>query len=331
MTATIKLGKHAPRFDTRVPRLEAHLTRAALPAPPAKKDWPKAGKIATWGMMLNDRLGDCVIAAKGHAILEWTALAGLHKSVKLPDSTILAGYEAIGGYVPGRPDTDNGCDMLTAAQYFQSTGFGGHRISAFATLGVGKAMSVSHWQEAINLFGSIDIGLAMPAAWRSKTKEGDVWDAGAGQSGDWSPGSWGGHDVLLTGYDAAAKVYQLVTWGQIQLITEAALIGYCDEAYTYLSPDWLYNGTAPNRYQLAELQRDLQLESTKVLPKVNWPAVLAFVQSLIKQYGPASVPLIEAFVSTLPLTPAQIKAIEELIHASFAATANLVSETTRGW
>jgi hypothetical protein len=339
MTTTFKLGKHAPRFDSRVPRLETHLMRAALPAPPAKKDWPAASKVSAWGMMLNNTLGDCVIAAKGHAVLEWTALTGTHQAVTLPDSVILAGYEAVGGYVPGDPSTDNGCDMLTAAQYFQSTGFGGHRISAFATLQAGAGMNVLHWQEAINLFGLVDIGLALPTAWQSKTNPGDVWDVGPNgtTSGDWAPGSWGGHDVPLMGYDSSAKVYELITWGQVQYITEAALRAYCDEAYAYLSPDWIYNGAAPNLYSLANLQADLQLESARALPKINWPAVLSWVQKTLQQFGPAAVPLIEALVATLPLTPVQVAAIDALIEQVLAPTAKavrtpeLVSELTRGF
>jgi hypothetical protein len=332
---TLKLGKHAPRFDARVPRLEKHLTRAALPAPPARKDWPAAGKVTAWGVMLNDRLGDCVIAAKGHAVLEWTALTGTHKAVTLPDATILAGYEAVGGYIPGDPSTDNGCDMLTAAQYFQSIGFGGHRISAFATLQAGPAMSVQHWQEAINLFGLVDVGLSVPAAWQSKTKPGDVWDVNqhGNARGEWAPGGWGGHDVPLMGYDSAAKVYEFVSWGHVQYITEAALRAYSDEAFTYLSPDWVYNGVAPNLYKLSELQADLQLESAKALPKINWPGLLAWARRLLKQYGPAAVPLVEAAVATLPLTPAQLAALDALIQQLLGSStkATLVSEVTRGF
>jgi hypothetical protein len=335
MTTKFRLGKHAPRFDARVPRLEPHLARAALPAPPATKNWPAASKVSAWGMMLNNTLGDCVIAAKGHAVLEWTALTGTHQQVLLPDVVILAGYEAVGGYVPGDPSTDNGCDMLTAAQYFQATGFGGHRISAFATLGTGRSLSIAHWQEAINLFGLVDIGLALPAAWQSLTNAGDVWDVdpNGSTSGDWAPGSWGGHDVPLMGYNAASKVYQLITWGQVQYITEAALRAYCDEAYTYLSPDWIYNGAAPNLYKLAELQADLQLESARALPKINWPAVLVWVMKLVGILGPAAVPVIENVVASLPLTPAQIAAIDALLQSLLGSQAKtyLVSELTRGF
>jgi hypothetical protein len=286
-------------------------------------------------MMLNNQIGSCVIAAKGHAIMLWTALTGLHREVILPDTDILAGYEAVGGYVPGDPATDVGCDMLTAAQYFQATGFAGHRISAFATLAAGTYMNPGHWQEAINLFGVVDIGLNMPLAWEALLGADDVWDVDphGRTSGDRAPGSWGGHDVLLVGYDSTGKVYQLITWGQVLYITEAALRVYCDEAYTYLSPDWIYNGTAPNLFKLADLQRDLQLESARALPKINWPAVLAYIQQLVRKFGPPAVPLIEALVATLPLTPAQLAVIDAVIQQLLGGqtTPRLVSELTRGF
>jgi hypothetical protein len=327
------LGKLPPRFDPRVPQFERHLAAAGLPTPPAKKSWATAARVSTWGEMLNDSLGDCVIAAKGHAVLLWTALTGTHRQVVLPDSIILAAYEAVGGYVPGDPNTDRGCEMLTAAQYFQSTGFGGHRISAFASLHAGPRFSAPAWQATINLFGVLDIGLALPAAWQDLTKAGDVWDAdpSGSTSGDWAPGTWGGHDVLLTGYDAAAKVYELISWGQVQYVTDRALRVYCEEAYTYLSPDWISNGTAPNLYKLTELQHDLQLESARALPAINWPGLLAWIRTQLTRYGPFAVPLIESLIANLPLSPVQLQAVDALIAALLggAARARLQSQTTR--
>jgi hypothetical protein len=324
MSTVHKLGKHAPRFDARVPSLEKHLTKAALPTPPAKKDWPKVAGIGTsaWGMMLNNQLGDCVAAEKGHDVLLWTALTGEHHEVVLPDSAVLAFYETQ-GYIPGQPQTDNGMDMLTAAQTFQTVGIGGHRISAFATLAAGEAMSVQHWQEAINLFGAVAMGIQLPLAWQGLENEGNVWDVDPKGSltGDWAPGSWGGHDVPIMGYDSVAKVYEFVTWGQIQYITEAAIKAYADEAYAYLSPDWFYNGKAPNLFSLAQLQADLQLESAKALPHINWSGLKTWIQALLVKLGPAAVPLIEQFVNTLSLNPAEVAAINALIQAVLGGTA----------
>ncbi len=54
-----KLGKLPPRHDVRTLLLANYLT-TALPEPPPVKNWAlKAG--SNWGMMLNDRIGDCVL------------------------------------------------------------------------------------------------------------------------------------------------------------------------------------------------------------------------------------------------------------------------------
>jgi hypothetical protein len=333
---TFKLGKHPARFDARVPRLEKHLAKAALPAPPPKKDWGAAAKIAAgaWGMMLNDNLGDCVAAEKGHAVELWTALTGSHKKVVLPDAAVLAFYETQ-GYVPGDPSTDNGMDMLTAAQTFQSVGIGGHRISAFASVPAGANFSPPTWQATVNLFGVLAMGIQLPAAWQSRRKPGDVWDVGPNGSttGAYAPGSWGGHDVPVIGYDATQQLFEFVTWGQVQYITEAAVRAYSDEAYAYLSPDWFYNGTAPNLYRLGQLEADLQLESAKALPKINWPGLLAWARRMLVKFGPVAVPLVEAAVENLPLSPAQLAVLDALIEQVLGSPhkATLVSETTRGF
>src|SRR5580658_8869232 len=57
-----KLGKKAPKIDSRTLRLAKYLT--AVPPPPASCDWTKG--VTEWGMMLNDALGDCTCAAIGH-------------------------------------------------------------------------------------------------------------------------------------------------------------------------------------------------------------------------------------------------------------------------
>jgi hypothetical protein len=135
------------------------------------------------------------------------------------------------------------------------------------------------------------------------------------------------------GYDGVAKVYKLITWGQEQYVTERALRAYSDEAYTYLSPDWVYNGTAPNLYKLSELQADLQLESAKALPRINWPALRAWFATVLKTLGPAAVPLVEQVVASLPLTPAEVAAVDALIRAALGGgtPSRLQSHTTRGW
>src|SRR4051812_17423635 len=91
------LGKLPPRYDARTLRLEHYLDLSALPPPPLECDWTaKVG--AKWGMMLNDRIGDCAIAAPGHMMMAWTANAG--RPFVPTDAQVLAAYSAVSGYDP---------------------------------------------------------------------------------------------------------------------------------------------------------------------------------------------------------------------------------------
>ena len=87
----MKLGRKAIKTDSRTLAFGDYLT-PGLPPPPPSADWTKG--ITSWGMMLNDTLGDCTIAGAAHAIQVWTANTG--SMVTVPDSTILSLLRAMG-------------------------------------------------------------------------------------------------------------------------------------------------------------------------------------------------------------------------------------------
>src|SRR5208282_5056272 len=82
-------------------RFRNYLRGAALPTPPATKDWSSAGQPALSNIYDNDTLGDCVIAGGYHVDAVWTGNAG--QLFTATDQQIIADYSAIGGYVPGDP------------------------------------------------------------------------------------------------------------------------------------------------------------------------------------------------------------------------------------
>ncbi len=71
-------------------------------------------------MYLNDQLGCCVEAAAAHMIQQWNFYAG--HPAKPTDQDVLSAYEAVGGYVPGDPNSDNGTDMLAFLNWWRQTG-----------------------------------------------------------------------------------------------------------------------------------------------------------------------------------------------------------------
>lgn len=245
----MKLGKKPYRHDPSTLRFEAYFDPAALPFIPPCKEWMRAMPPKT-GMMLNDTLGDCVIAAFGHQVQAWTFNA-TGKMITIPDQAILQGYEAVGGYQPGKPWTDQGCEILHMLKYARTTGIGGHAIGAFASI---NPQNAEHLRAAVYLFGGVNLGLALPASAQRQ----DVWRVHDWSlSGDAAPGSWGGHSVALL--DMAVHMEAVDTWGQKKLARHSFRRAYCDEAWVMFSEDFLSNDKSPLGFDKATLLRDLAL------------------------------------------------------------------------
>jgi hypothetical protein len=92
-----KLGKQEPRIDHRTLKM-ARYRIPGLVIPP-EVSW--VTHVPSWPMYYNDVLGDCVPAAMGHTIEQWTRYAG--NPILPTQAQILKAYEDIGGYVPDDP------------------------------------------------------------------------------------------------------------------------------------------------------------------------------------------------------------------------------------
>jgi hypothetical protein len=239
------LGKKERRIDSRTLKLAKYLKVSAAPPEVA---WI-AKKLKPWGMLLNDVLGDCVPAAMGHLVHQWSWFANPPGFIPTKPEA-LAAYEAIGNYVPGNPSTDQGCDMLTALQYWKKTGFAGHSIDAYVSVDWTNATEVN---KAIQLFGSLFLGIQLPISAQGQS----VWEVPPeGTRGNGAPGSWGGHCVPIL----AVNPEQLtcVTWGGVLNMSQGFFAAYADECYACLSPDWISkSGLSPSEFDLAQLQADL--------------------------------------------------------------------------
>jgi hypothetical protein len=221
----------------------------ALPAPPPRVDWTR-GFNFDYRMMLNDSLGDCTEAAKGHGIQVWTLCNG--RMVTEPDSVVLANYEANGGYVPGDSSTDQGENELDTLNAWRKNGFGGVPLSAYAAI---DPRTFSHVQQGIYLFGFAYIGFQVPQSAMDQNAAGKTWDVVPHDGG-----IIGGHAVIVPAYDSASGILTAISWGMRQKMTWAFWQRYCDEAYVLLSPFWLGGGTQrtnPSGFNLSQLQDDL--------------------------------------------------------------------------
>lgn len=220
----MKLGKHKPRHDSRVPRLSRYLK--VMPPPPASTSY--AGKLTTLGMMANDNLGDCTCAAVGHAVQTWTSQASTEQTIS--DADIIALYERF-GYNPSNPASDQGAVEMDVLTSWLQNPVAGHSITAFASIDPTNLVEI---KTAIYLMGVAYIGLSLPTSAQSQ----DIWDVPTSETNTapYQPGSWGGHAVAVVEYDETGLT--CITWGALKKMTWAFWNAYCDEAYAILSSDW---------------------------------------------------------------------------------------------
>src|ERR1039458_3967456 len=122
---SFKLGRkrpisNGPRFNL------SNYLKLSLPTPPATVSYTTKATIALSKMYMNDALGDCVIAGMEHVCGVLTGNAGTQMTFTNTQTIRL--YSIIGGYDPsmvqsdGSNPTDNGCDEVTALNYWQNKG-----------------------------------------------------------------------------------------------------------------------------------------------------------------------------------------------------------------
>lgn len=249
-TVTLKLGRKEPYPEAVKPRLYLGTYLTAVPAP-ASADFYSA--VPVWGVMLNDQVGDCTCAAVGHMI-ESVSTYGQGQEVTVRDADVLTAYEAVGGYVPGNPSTDQGANIQDVLGYWRRTGVAGSQCLGFAQVDVAKQDEV---RQACYIFGSLHLGLGLPksamdefdAAYQAGTM--CVWDVVPNDGG-----ILGGHAIEMVGYDAVGPY--AVTWGVVVHMTWAFFAAYVDEAWAVIQKEWLNaQGNDPQNLNVQQLGQDL--------------------------------------------------------------------------
>ena len=259
-----------------------------LPVMPPSVDHSAVGE--EFGELGNDTVGDCTVAAVGHAI-QVADFFGQGKPATVTTKQILAAYSAITGYDPSDPNSDQGANLLDVLHYWQNSSISGERLNAYVSFDSAKA---DHWRATIDLFGSAYIGVWLPATVVDALDSGKVidWTATNG------PGLQdAGHCVVAIGYDAT--VLKVVTWGLVITMSWAFAAKYCDEAYAPLMPSWA-SGKEPGGFNLSQLTTDLAIVkgggvipvdppvAPPITPPVTPPDVnpiIAELQTALKELG----------------------------------------------
>ena len=225
------LGRIPSEHDERTLPLAVALQPSLPPPPPSVKRY---GIITDWGVMGNDRAGNCTIVTAAHAILAWRACE-LMDTRRITDAAAIDLSEQMGAM--------NGFSILNRLKYWRTKGMWSDRLWAFTA--VDPRSKLDH-QLAITYLGASDIGLQLPTAWRTQ----EIWSTGIGRK--YHPNSWGPHSVPLVEYDD--RYAYCITWGRRQRITWEAITEYCDEAFAMIDANWLaQQGVSPPGLDLPAL------------------------------------------------------------------------------
>ena len=247
--ARVRLGRKPLRADGRTLRFSKYVS-PALPKAPAAIDY--GGKVSQWGMLANDRLGDCTCAGILHMIMLWASQLGVTRTFSDGDAVAL--YERLCGYQPGRPDSDQGGIELDILKAWRKAPIADCQLLAFAAVDPTnwEHVKLAHW-----LAGSLYMGVNLPISAQHEKVWSGTCDA---------PGSWGGHCMATSAYRDTKALFGLlsnarltaITWGTTQEMTPAWVARYCDELWVPITPAWFAGtGKAPNGFDLDQLEADV--------------------------------------------------------------------------
>jgi hypothetical protein len=254
--APVKLGRAGIKHDPRTLRISnyLHTNLHSLPDAPTSVHWGRS-RTESWGMLGNDRYGDCTCAGAVHQMQTWLAADENNQAVFTEDDALQA-YHDVTGFTPNNPASDEGAYLLDVLKYWRQHGIGrtpDRKILAYAQL---DPTNVAEVKTCINVFGGVYMGVNLP---ESAASQQDIWKAAPwylNWQSKYRPGSWGGHCVNFVGYDS--KYVELVTWGKVIRATWAFVKHYFDEGYAIVSQDWLGSDQkTPAGFDLNALQADL--------------------------------------------------------------------------
>ena len=248
---TYMLGKLPARPGAVKLKFANYVDTNVLPAPPA--EFGHDNLVGQWGILGNDRVGDCALADALHQHKLWCAESG--KAIPLSDAVAIQNYSAVTGYDPHDPSTDCGTDVPTLIHYRYTKGLvdgAGRRHK----IGAALELEPGNWEQlayAMYYFDGVTLGIKMSQQWMDAFQNGEyVWDKVS------RPKIIGGH--AITGVAMHGGNARIITWGtDVVGVTQAGYEQTCDEVYAFFTPEKLKNGIDINGIDGDKLLADLQL------------------------------------------------------------------------
>jgi len=263
----VTFGRRTPTIVQPHYRLSRYMTTE--PTPPASVSYAPAAGPALSDVYCNNTLGCCVIASGYH--IEGVATGNAGNLFVASDAQIVTDYAHIGGYVPGNPATDNGCEIQTALAYWQAKGFAnGTKLLGYISANATNKLEL---MLGMYLFENCDFGVALPDAYINPFPSGNgfVWDV----AGATDPQN--GHSFCGIGYGPSGA--RIDTWGLQGTFTWNAIAQYAilnsgGEVWFLLTPDIINKAMAkaPCGFNLNQLISDFDgLGGSVVVPPAPTP------------------------------------------------------------
>jgi hypothetical protein len=233
-------------------KLEFHNYVDLSKLPKVPENYGHYQKVSQWDMLGNDQYGDCVWAGGAHRVMLWNAAN--NKIVKFSDTSVLSDYAKVTGFNPDDPNTDQGTDPATAAQYEQTVGLldaagNRHKIGAYLKLRTGN------WNELVTasyLFGSVGMAITVTDTAQRQFAAHQPWTSAPGNVE-------GGHYVPVVG--RFGGFMQAVTWAALQPFDQGFFEDNNVELLAYVSTEYLTAGKSPEGFDQAALVADLKTVS----------------------------------------------------------------------
>jgi hypothetical protein len=253
MIQQLRLGKTPARPGAVKLKFRSYLKK--LPPFP-HGDFGHEKAVPTWGMLGNDKYGDCVLAGGIHETMLWLQEGG--KPYGFSTEAALKNYTEVTGFDPSQTDangdnpTDQGTDMELAAKYRRTTGLldaagKRHKIEAYLALTPGD---LQEHLCALYYFGAVGVGIRFPNSAMDQFNEHKPWTVVRGSGSD------GDHYIPLVGHRHSRM--NVVTWGRLQMMTTTFFGRYNDESIVYLGSECFGpKGCNAEGFNLDQLRDDL--------------------------------------------------------------------------
>lgn len=202
-------------------------------------------------MLANDQIGDCTSVGIANHLRATAALAGYQIDVSTGDA--IRFYSESTGYNPANPDSDQGGVEVDVLGIAGRDGYHLDHGAYYPLWGTIDPQDRNALALVVAGMGCAYLGVQLAVADQAP----GVWDID--RSGDNTPGSWGGHCLLLWDYTGLADEDEvtLLTWGTRQKATWRWVQSRIMEAHGLIWPQMvLPSGLYPTGPDIDRLRAD---------------------------------------------------------------------------